>query len=149
MLRDFQDLVKRLWGSSTGQVSCFLSCCAARQETICSTIFQEKLNETLLNDLMAHAAWCIVISSHWKEASSAFPKTDFLWEFMQGDPSPRGLDWVDLDLGCSTVLLGQHHSCTTAQWPVEHPKSKPTQPRSARRWVTLYYLIDSIYYFFA
>ena len=25
---------------------------------------------------------------------------------VQGDPSPRGLGWVDL--GCSTVLLGQH-----------------------------------------
>ena len=33
---------------------------------------------------------------------------------IQGDPSPRGLGLVDLDLGCSTVLLGQHHSCSTA-----------------------------------
>ena len=47
--------------------------------------------------------------------------------------------WVDLDLGCSTVFLWQHRSCSTAQWPVEHPKSKSTQPRSARRWVTLYF----------
>ena len=38
------------------------------------------------------------------------------------------LGWVDLDLGCSTVLLGQHRSCSTAQRPVEHPKSKSTQP---------------------
>ena len=48
------------------------------------------------------------------------------------------LGWVDLDLGCPTVMLGQHRSCSTAQRPVEHPKSKSTQPRSARRWVTLY-----------
>ena len=57
---------------------------------------------------------------------------------IQGYQSPRGLGWVDLDLGCSTVLLGQHQSCSTAQRPVEHPKSKSTQTRSARRWVTLY-----------
>ena len=50
--------------------------------------------------------------------------------YIQGDPSPRGLGWVDLDLGCSTVLLGQHRSCSTAQRPVEHPKSESTQPRS-------------------
>ena len=48
------------------------------------------------------------------------------------------LGWVDLDLGCFTVLIGQHRSCSTAQRPVEHPKSKSTQPRSGRRWVTLY-----------
>ena len=50
-------------------------------------------------------------------------------------------DWVrltSLDLGCSTVLLGQHRSYNTAQRPVEHTKSKSTQPRSAWRWVTLY-----------
>ena len=35
-------------------------------------------------------------------------------------------------------MLGQHRSCSTAQRHVEHPKSKSTQPRSARRWVTLY-----------
>ena len=50
------------------------------------------------------------------------------------------LGWVDLDLGCST---------STDRWAVlqllcypsktvEHPKSKSTQPRSVRRWVTLY-----------
>ena len=50
------------------------------------------------------------------------------------------LDWVDIDFGCSTVLLGQHCSCSTGQRPVEHPKSKSTIPRSARRWVTLYIL---------
>ena len=38
------------------------------------------------------------------------------------------INWVDLGLGCSTVLLGQHGSCSTAQRPVEHPKSKLTQP---------------------
>ena len=64
-------------------------------------------------------------------------------DLIQGDPSPRGLVWVDLDLGCSTVLHGQHHSCSTAQRPVEHPKSKSTQPRSARRWVSLY-LISTV-----
>ena len=48
--------------------------------------------------------------------------------YLQGDPSPRGLGWVDLDLGCSTVLLGQHRSCSTAQRTVEEPKSKSTQP---------------------
>ena len=48
------------------------------------------------------------------------------------------LGLVDLDLGCPTVLLGQHRSCSTAQQPVEHPKSKSTQSRSAMRWVTLY-----------
>ena len=53
------------------------------------------------------------------------------------------LGWVDLDLGCSIVLLGQHRSCRTAQPPVEHPKSKSTQPRSGRRWVTLY-VISSV-----
>ena len=37
------------------------------------------------------------------------------------------LGWVDLDLGCSTVLLGQHRSCSTDQRPVEHPKSKSAQ----------------------
>ena len=47
------------------------------------------------------------------------------------------LGWVDLDLGCSTVLIGQHRSCRTAQRPVEHPTSKSTQPRSASRWYTL------------
>ena len=34
------------------------------------------------------------------------------------------LGWFDFDLGCTTVLLGQRRSCSTAQWPVEHPKSK-------------------------
>ena len=62
---------------------------------------------------------------------------------VQGDPCPRRLGFVDLDLGCSTVLLGQHRSCSTAQRPVEHPKSKSTQPKSARRWVTLYTIQDS------
>ena len=41
------------------------------------------------------------------------------------------LDWVDFDLGCSTVLLGLHHSCSTAQRPVEHPK--PSQPNPSPR----------------
>ena len=70
---------------------------------------------------MAHAAWCIVISSHWKEASSAFPKTDFLWEFIQGDPSPRGpgLGWVDFDLGCSTVGKTSKH--LKKFWETSHP----------------------------
>ena len=27
--------------------------------------------------------------------------------YLQGGPSPRGLGWVDLDLGCSITLLGQ------------------------------------------
>ena len=48
------------------------------------------------------------------------------------------LGMADLDLGCSTVLLGQHRSCSTAKRPVEHLKSKSTQPRFERRWVTLY-----------
>ena len=51
------------------------------------------------------------------------------------------LGWVYLDLGCSTVLLGQHRSCSTAQRPVEQPKSKSTQPRFVSRWVTLQYIL--------
>ena len=42
----------------------------------------------------------------------------------------------------SPCLLG---SCSTAQQHVEHPKSKSTQPRSARRWVTLYICCSPIY----
>ena len=52
------------------------------------------------------------------------------------------MGWVDFYLGCSAVLLGQHRSCSTAQRPVEHPKLKSTQPRSARRWVTLYCILQ-------
>ena len=58
--------------------------------------------------------------------------------FVQVDPSPRGLGWVDLDLGCSTGPLG----CTAgAVLPKQdsgtsHIQVNPTQ--SARRWVTLY-----------
>ena len=38
------------------------------------------------------------------------------------------LGWVELDLLCSAVLLWQLRSCSTAQRPVEHPKSKSTHP---------------------
>ena len=55
------------------------------------------------------------------------------------------LGWFDFDLGCTTVLLGQRRSCSTTQKPVEHPKSKSTQPMSARRWVTLYSHVDEIW----
>ena len=52
------------------------------------------------------------------------------------------LGWVDMDFNCSTVcqiLLG-----LVGIWQkrlskmVDHSKSKSTQPRFARRWVTLY-----------
>ena len=42
--------------------------------------------------------------------------------------SSRTCCWVNLDLGCSTVLLGQHRSCSTAQRPVEHPNQSQPNP---------------------
>ena len=48
------------------------------------------------------------------------------------------LGLVDFDLGCSTSRWAvlQQRCCPSKT--VEHPKSKSTQPRSARRWVILY-----------
>ena len=43
------------------------------------------------------------------------------------------LGLVDFDLGCSTGCW----DILQASKIVEHPKSKSTQPRSPRRWVTL------------
>ena len=48
------------------------------------------------------------------------------------------LRWVDLDLGCSTGRWAVLQVRCCPSKVVEHPKSKSTQPRSARRWVTLY-----------
>ena len=52
------------------------------------------------------------------------------------------LVWVDFDLGCSTNLPSQFFqfliSPGTIGQTVEHSKFKSTQPRFARRWVTLY-----------
>ena len=36
------------------------------------------------------------------------------------------LGWVDLDLGCSTILLGQYVATVAAHQPGELPKSKST-----------------------
>ena len=48
------------------------------------------------------------------------------------------LGWVDLDLGCSTGRWAVLQLWCCPSKTVEHPKSKSTQARSARRWVTLY-----------
>ena len=48
------------------------------------------------------------------------------------------LGWVDLDLGCSTGRWAVLHLWCCPSKTVEHPKSKSTQPRSARRLVALY-----------
>ena len=48
------------------------------------------------------------------------------------------LGWVDFDLGCSTARWAVLQLLCCPSKTVEHPKSKSTQPRSARRWVTLY-----------
>ena len=49
---------------------------------------------------------------------------------VQGDPSPRGLGWVDLDLGCSKGrwAVVQLRCCPSKT--VEHPKSKSTQTQA-------------------
>ena len=47
------------------------------------------------------------------------------------------LGCVDLDWGCSTVLLGQWVSTVKAHQPGEPPKPNSTQPRSATAMVTL------------
>ena len=57
---------------------------------------------------------------------------------VQGGPSPGGLGLVDLDMGCSTILLGQWVATVAAHQPGELPKSKSTQPSFARRWAILY-----------
>ena len=41
---------------------------------------------------------------------------------------PGYLGWVELDLGCSTILLGQLVATEAAHQPGELPKSKLTQP---------------------
>ena len=47
------------------------------------------------------------------------------------------LGWVDFDLGCSTGHWAVLQLWCCPSKTVEHPKSKSTQSRSARRWVTL------------
>ena len=59
---------------------------------------------------------------------------------VQGGPSPGGLGLVDLDFGCSTILLGQYVATVVARQQGELPKSKSPQPRFARRWATLYFI---------
>ena len=49
------------------------------------------------------------------------------------------LGWVDFNLGCSTGCWAVLQLRCCPNKTVEHPKSKLTQPRSARRWVTLYF----------
>ena len=50
------------------------------------------------------------------------------------------LGWVDFDLRCFSLCLFLRG--LMGNWQVgkvvEHPKSKSTQPRFARRWATLY-----------
>ena len=62
---------------------------------------------------------------------------------LQGVPCPRRLGFVDLDLGCSTTLLGQLVATVAAHQPGELPKSKSTQDRSTRTWDALYTLLAS------
>ena len=47
---------------------------------------------------------------------------------LQSGASGEGLGWVDLDFGCSTILLGQYLATISAHQPGELPKSKSTQP---------------------
>ena len=57
------------------------------------------------------------------------------------------LGWVDFDFGCSPlcmVLPGLilNWLSSWARW-CEHPRSKSTQPRFARRWATLYVVYEN------
>ena len=47
------------------------------------------------------------------------------------------LGWVDLNLECSTILLGQYVTTVAANQPGELSKSKSTQPRYLTTRVTL------------
>ena len=47
------------------------------------------------------------------------------------------LGWVDLDLRCSTILLGQLVATIAAHQPGEHLKSKSTHPNSETTRITL------------
>ena len=53
------------------------------------------------------------------------------------------LGWVDLDLGCSTILLGQQVATVPAHQLRELPKSKSTKPRSATTCPAMYILCTS------
>ena len=47
---------------------------------------------------------------------------------VQSGASGERLGWVELDLGCSTILLGQLVATEAAYKPGELPTSKSTQP---------------------
>ena len=47
---------------------------------------------------------------------------------IQSGASGERLGWVELDLGCSTILLGQLSATEAANQLGELPKSKSTQP---------------------
>ena len=66
-------------------------------------------------------------------------------DVLQGVNVLEDLGWVDLDFGCSTILLGQQIATVAAHQPGELPKSKSTQPRSARTWDALYIHTDYFY----
>ena len=51
---------------------------------------------------------------------------------------PRGLDFVDLDLGSSPGRWAATVATYCPSRMVEHPKSKSTQPRSSSTWEALY-----------
>ena len=48
-------------------------------------------------------------------------------EYIQRDPGGLAQGFVDLDLGCSTILLGQYVATVAAHLPGELPKSKSQQ----------------------
>ena len=47
------------------------------------------------------------------------------------------LGWVDLDFGCSTILLGQYLAAIAAHQPRELLKFRSTQPRYSTTRATL------------
>ena len=63
------------------------------------------MTSTLLCSVLSAAG--AYVKSRWAKKSALNPKVSYLLNTIQGVPCPCGLGFVDLDLGCSAILLRQ------------------------------------------